>query len=758
MSASSAAALAHTARPRAGHARGNWPLVTGLALLAFIVFLAVAGPALAPQDPVETHTVAQVNGVFVPVPYPPFTVPGFPLGSDIYGRDLFSRLLWAVRPTLVIVVLVALIRLLIGVSLGAAAGWAQGAKGRVLEGLIAAALAVPTLIAAVMAITAMGIQPGRAAFVIGLVATGWADTARLMSEQTRLLKAQPYVEAARALGASGTEMVVRHIVRQITPLLGMLFAFEAGSTLMVVAALGFLGYYVGGAYWVVVGDFTAAAVSGLPELGQMLADSWQIFKPWPTVATGSLIFLTVLGFNLLGEGLRRRLSRPELSRRGVVSTALARAGATLDELLLTPGQAAARRRRSVAALAGVIVLAAVAVIWRPWQARGAGEEIAAAHPALEMPGGHLWASERRDAYGTLASPQAGEVPAKLRWILTDASGFLGGPVVDAQGGVYAASADGTVYAVTRDGEMRWQASLPAEGTGLLALGPPAADQPDSAGTLYVTDRAGGLSAFTAEGELLWRRRSGTGRRASSGPVVSRDGTIYYTVVNRVEAVSPAGESIWTSDLLPGQGEAMPRLDPTEQWVFVQDAVLDRQTGCLVDFSALVEAGKAGVNAGYVIGGDGKTYLREGHALVRWDAASGSPQRGERIDWNYRGSVIFLPFDSGVSASGTVWLLYGSAWDDLRYVVLTPDRRLLANFNYPQRSPRLIAVDAAERAYICGENRLAGVECIAFTPDEKEPGWVVELADASGHITGGALAPGRLYVTTQDGYLYAIGAK
>ena len=66
--------------------------------------------------------------------------------------------------------------------------------------------------------------------------------------------------------------MVRHILRQITPLLGMLLAFEAGSTLMIIAALGFLGYYLGGAFWIEVTDFSARAISGLPELGQMLAE------------------------------------------------------------------------------------------------------------------------------------------------------------------------------------------------------------------------------------------------------------------------------------------------------------------------------------------------------------------------------------------------------------------------------------------------------------------------------------------------------
>ena len=72
---------------------------------------------------------------------------------------------------------------------------------------------------------------------------------------------------------------------------------------------------MGGAFWIEVTDFSTRAISGMPELGQMFANSWQIFKPWATVATGTVIFLAVLGFSLVGEGLRRRLSLGELGRR-----------------------------------------------------------------------------------------------------------------------------------------------------------------------------------------------------------------------------------------------------------------------------------------------------------------------------------------------------------------------------------------------------------------------------------------------------------
>ncbi len=354
-------------RPRSRPLLGNAPLVLGSALLLLVFVLAVFGPGLAPRDPLEMNNTVQVNGTWVPVPYPPFTVPGFPLGSDLQGRDQLSRLMWGVRPTVILLSVAALVRLLIGALVGMAAGWSTGRQGRVWEALISGALAVPTIIVALAVITAVGIQKGLAAFLLGLCATGWADTARVVSEQTRSLKQQPFVESARSMGATGTENVVRHVLRHVTPMLSMLLAFEAGATLMTIAGLGFLGYYLGGAFWVEVTDFRQQAISGLPELGQMLSSAWQIFKPWATIATGSVVFVAILGFNLVGEGLRRRLSLGELGRRSALSGAFgarrgvargdaARAGTGNGPPAENPGCAG----RSVCRGAGRVRLEAVA--------------------------------------------------------------------------------------------------------------------------------------------------------------------------------------------------------------------------------------------------------------------------------------------------------------------------------------------------------------------------------------------------------------
>ena len=191
---------------------------------------------------------------------------------------------------MILLTLAATIRLALGAVIGMAAGWSKGRAGRLLEGLISAALMVPTVIVALAVITAVGIQKGLPAFLLGLCATGWADTARWSASRRGACSGKPFVEAARAMGGTGGENVVRHILRHVTPTLAMLLAFEAGATLMAIAVLGFLGYYLGGAFYIEVTDFSQRAISGLPELGQMLSASWQIFKPWATIVTGTVIF------------------------------------------------------------------------------------------------------------------------------------------------------------------------------------------------------------------------------------------------------------------------------------------------------------------------------------------------------------------------------------------------------------------------------------------------------------------------------------
>ena len=121
----------------------NWYLVFGGIFVALITFIAVFGPNFAPHDPMKENYSLKVDGLIRTPPYKMFDVPGYILGTDRFGRDLFSRLLYAVRPTMIMVLSVAGVRLFLGIMLGMAAGWLEGRKGRFLESLLSTTLSIP---------------------------------------------------------------------------------------------------------------------------------------------------------------------------------------------------------------------------------------------------------------------------------------------------------------------------------------------------------------------------------------------------------------------------------------------------------------------------------------------------------------------------------------------------------------------------------------------------------------------------------------
>lgn len=295
----------------------NYPLWIGAAIFALFVAVAIVGPSVSPYSPVEVITeVFRVGGqAYVPSvrPVPPLTAPEFVLGTDIAGRDLFSRLLWAVRPTLILCGVIAAIRIVLGLTLGLAAGWFGGATGRVIGLLIDVALATPILLFALAVISFIS-EPELRTFIIGLTLTGWAGTAVYVRNSTQLIRGAPYIEGARAVGVPPWGILSRYVLPQMWPALPALIAFELASTLIVVAELGFLGLFIGEAFVIVSrsGDLNAGPIgvtANYPELAQMMSDFWSkmIRTPWEVAIVGLTIFLLIFAFNLLGEGLRRRM-------------------------------------------------------------------------------------------------------------------------------------------------------------------------------------------------------------------------------------------------------------------------------------------------------------------------------------------------------------------------------------------------------------------------------------------------------------------
>jgi ABC-type dipeptide/oligopeptide/nickel transport system permease subunit/LysM repeat protein len=732
----------------------NWTLLVGIIFVVFFVGLAFVGPAIAPRDPLEVNQIIKLQGRWETPPFPGFMAPEFPLGSDDLGRDILSRLLWAVRPTLIMVTVVAAVRLVLGVLIGLASGWLTGRLGRVLEVITTGALSVPILIVALCVIAAVGVEIGIWAFILGLGITGWAETARLVHEQTRDIKRQLYVEAAQALGASDPQILFRHVLRHIVPRVWLFFSFEISSTLMATAGLGFLGYYIGGDVWIEVEDYIAARISGSPELGQMLASSvatesvLQIyFEPWGLVAVGSVIFIAVLGFHLLGEGLLRRVSLLERTgRQSLFSRMADTVGAWIEERIVSQIPERVRKRAVLIFVLGFSILVlAGSLVW--WWGEGVGS-VEDSKTTLEVPGGHLWAADRHDPYGTKWTESVGPSSPEVRRFFRDMAGLVGGPAVSADGTLYLGSRGGSLYALDPNGALLWEDHLPAPCIGAPAL--------SAEGDVYVADEEGGLSAFTPGGKLRWRFYFEGAKTSTAGPIVGPDGTIYYNTGSKVQAVSPQGDRLWQAQAYPYQLRFSPlRLDPTEELLYWEDLAFDLQDGSQLDFEIA-----PATHQEYIVGAGGGNYIVAASSILSWRQTVLGPEIVGGASWKADITVV-LPDDIGITPEETVWVFYGDSWlghmrASSRLIWVDMEGRILNEVSGVVYPPSfVIGIDGDSKLMLCGMDSEMESQCSSHLPKVEEPIWQLNLGEA-GEVVGGALVPGRLYVAMSNGDLLVLG--
>jgi peptide/nickel transport system permease protein len=308
----------------------NYPLLMGVVLAGIILFFATFGSRLAPHEPMKVFNdlIRLDNEVFSPArqPVPPLQVDLFLLGTDNAGRDLYSRLLWAFRPTMILCLAIALSRIILGVMLGLIAGWFGGTVQRLIDIVISICLTVPILLFALALILFIGNRE-LSTFIVALVATGWAGTAVYVRNSTQVIKQAPYIDGARAVGVPPFGILRNHVFPQLWPTLPALISLELAATLLVIAELGFLGMFIGEAFIIMIDDPSTGDVmpggltASFPELGQMMSDFWSkmIRTPWELAIISLVIFLIIFTFNILGEGLRRHMDitrpRPSWWRR-----------------------------------------------------------------------------------------------------------------------------------------------------------------------------------------------------------------------------------------------------------------------------------------------------------------------------------------------------------------------------------------------------------------------------------------------------------
>ncbi len=268
--------------------------VLGLAIVLALVVCALCAPWLA------THP----DAVFEINPAHRLRPPGgeYLLGTDRLGADIYSRLLFGARITIMIAVIAVGTAVAVGVPLGLVAGIRDGFISNLIMRTSDIFLAVPQIILAIAIAQTLG--PSLPNVILALSATFWPWFTRLVYAETRAVRKETFIEATIALGASPARIIWLHILPNIVSPIIVRITLGMGFTILTAAALGFLGL---------------GAPPPTPEWGRTIAESREYLPDawWYAAAPGLAIFLVVLGFNMLGDGLRdvmdpktRRAGRP----------------------------------------------------------------------------------------------------------------------------------------------------------------------------------------------------------------------------------------------------------------------------------------------------------------------------------------------------------------------------------------------------------------------------------------------------------------
>ncbi|OIX97427.1 ABC transporter permease [Pantoea sp. Ae16] len=268
-------------RPRRRRARVT-SLSIGLTLVVILIAMALLAPWLAPFDP----NVQTINQRLLP----PSALHWF--GTDGFGRDLMSRVIYGARPTLLLVSLILVLTIPVGLLIGITAGYVGGWTERVLMRITDIFLSLPNLVIALALVAMLG--PGLMNGALALALTSWPPFARQARAETLALRRSDYLAAARMQGITGLRLMFGHILPLCLPTAVVRAALSLGGIILSAAGLGFLGMGVQ--------PPTAEWGSMVAEGSKVIFDQW-----WVAAAPGAAILFASLAFNLTGDGLRDRL-------------------------------------------------------------------------------------------------------------------------------------------------------------------------------------------------------------------------------------------------------------------------------------------------------------------------------------------------------------------------------------------------------------------------------------------------------------------
>ncbi|WP_158966859.1 nickel transporter permease [Chachezhania sediminis] len=261
----------------------------GLAIVAVLIFAALTAPIIAPFDPLRMAAGPRLQ--------PPSLA--HPMGTDDFGRDVFSRIIFGARLTLQIGVIAVGISLTCGLLLGLVAGYSSGWTERVLMRLVDVLFSFTEIVIALACLAIFGVGLTNAMIAIGIASIPFY--ARVTHSVVLVEKGKPYFEAAVAAGAGHIRLIFMHLLPNVVPTLIVIGTLGVSTAILAAAGLSFLGL---------------GAQPPQPEWGFMLSSSRDLISraPWMMIFPGLAIAITVLGFNLLGDGIREALDPRQTER------------------------------------------------------------------------------------------------------------------------------------------------------------------------------------------------------------------------------------------------------------------------------------------------------------------------------------------------------------------------------------------------------------------------------------------------------------
>ena len=264
--------------------------LVGFVIVAAVLLAAVFAPLVAPYDPYKIDMSHSLS--------PPSAA--HPFGTDVFGRDIMSRLVYGARVSMEVSVLSRLISLVLGTLLGLTAGYFGGRFDNIVMRLADVTLAYPGLLLLIAVMAAVG--PSLSSLIVALGIVGWAAVARIVRAQVLSIKEREYVLAVRSLGGDPGRIIFRHLLPNCVSQLIIIFSMGLGMGIMAESSMSFLGL---------------GAQPPLPSWGSMISAGLDYLRvaPWLSLAPGIGITVSVLGFNLLGDACRDALD-PKLKNMG----------------------------------------------------------------------------------------------------------------------------------------------------------------------------------------------------------------------------------------------------------------------------------------------------------------------------------------------------------------------------------------------------------------------------------------------------------